>query len=50
MNSPGFDIDYSEVIALENQEDFLVDVADKYLEWALLVEQIKNSKRAAAAG
>jgi len=34
-----FDIDFSEVQAVENQEDFLAMVAGKYLDWVLLTEQ-----------
>lgn len=36
-----FDIDFSEVTALENQEDFLANLAGKYLDWVFLTEQIK---------
>ncbi|MFQ5677370.1 MAG: TolC family protein [bacterium] len=36
-----FDIDFSEVVALENQEDFLASLAGKFLDWAFFVEQIK---------
>jgi outer membrane protein TolC len=34
-----FDIDISEVIALENEEDFLIQAAARFLDWALLTEQ-----------
>lgn len=36
-----FDIDFSEVQALENQEDFLAGVAGKFLDWVFLTEQKK---------
>ncbi len=36
-----FDIDFSEVQALENQENLLVGAADKFLDWVLLTEQRK---------
>lgn len=36
-----FDIDFSEVEALENQEDFLANSASKFLNWVLLTEQGK---------
>lgn len=34
-----FDIDFSEVLARENQEDFLAGSAKKFLEWVFLVVQ-----------
>jgi hypothetical protein len=34
-----FDIDFSEVQVVENQEDFLAMAAGKYLDWVLLTEQ-----------
>ena len=34
-----YDIDFSEVQSLENQEDFLASVAGKFLDWVLLTEQ-----------
>lgn len=34
-----FNIDFSEVQALENQENFLLDVAVRFVDWALAVEQ-----------
>ena len=36
-----YDIDFSEVQSLENQEAFLADAATKYLQWALLTEQVE---------
>lgn len=36
-----FDIDFSEVEALENQEDFLAKLAGKFFDWVFLTEQIK---------
>ncbi len=36
-----FDIDFSEVQALENQENFLTEAAGKFLEWAFFDEQLK---------
>ncbi len=36
-----FDIDLSQVMAVENEEVFLFDAANKYLDWVLLVEQQK---------
>jgi len=36
-----FDIDFSEVRALENQEDFLASSAFRFLEWVFLSEQKK---------
>jgi len=36
-----FDIDFAQTQALENQEDFLADMADKFLDWVLLTEQKK---------
>ncbi|MCH7673371.1 TolC family protein [candidate division KSB1 bacterium] len=36
-----FDIDFSEVVALENQEDFLATLAGKFLDWVFFMEQIK---------
>jgi outer membrane protein TolC len=36
-----FDIDFSEVEALENQEDFLANSAAKFLDWVILTEQKK---------
>lgn len=34
-----YDIDFSEVQSLENQENFLASVAGKFLDWVLLTEQ-----------
>jgi outer membrane protein TolC len=34
-----YDIDFTEVQALENQEGFLVSMADRFLDWVLLTEQ-----------
>jgi len=34
-----FDIDASEIIALENEENFLTESANKFLNWIFLVEQ-----------
>ncbi|MGB2980174.1 MAG: TolC family protein [Candidatus Zixiibacteriota bacterium] len=34
-----YDIDFSDVQALENQEDFLANSAAKFLDWVLLTEQ-----------
>ena len=34
-----FDIDASEIIALENEENFLTESASKFLHWVFLVEQ-----------
>ncbi len=34
-----YDIDFSEVRAIENQEDFLAAIAGKFLDWVLLTEQ-----------
>ncbi len=36
-----FDIDFSEVQALENQENFLANSAGKFLGWTFLTEQMK---------
>lgn len=36
-----YDIDFSDVQALENQEDFLANSASKFLDWVLLTEQKK---------
>jgi outer membrane protein TolC len=36
-----YDIDFSEVEALENQENFLASWADKFLDWVFLTEQKK---------
>ena len=36
-----FDIDFSEIQALENEEDFLAKSAGKFLNWAFLTEQMK---------
>ena len=36
-----FDIDFSQVQAVENQEDFLAMTAGKFLDWVLLTEQRK---------
>ena len=36
-----FDIDFSEVAAIENMEDFLTDSAAKYLDWVFLTEHRK---------
>jgi outer membrane protein TolC len=36
-----FDIDLSQVMAVENEEVFLFQAANKYLDWVLLVEQQK---------
>lgn len=36
-----FDIDFSDVQAKENMEDFLASSADKFLDWAFLTEQKK---------
>ena len=36
-----FDIDFSEVVALENQEDFLATLAGKFLDWVFFTKQIK---------
>jgi len=36
-----YDVDFSEVQALENQEDFLASSADKFLDWVFLTEQKK---------
>ncbi len=40
-NLKQFDIDLSEIIALENQEDFLALQASKFLDWVFLLEQMK---------
>ena len=34
-----YDIDFTEVQVLENQEGFLVSIADRFLDWVLLTEQ-----------
>ena len=34
-----YDIDFSEILILENQEDFLAQCASKFLDWVLLSEQ-----------
>ncbi|MBN4081106.1 TolC family protein [Caldithrix abyssi] len=34
-----FDIDFSEVQSVENQEDFIASVAGKFLDWVLLTKQ-----------
>jgi outer membrane protein TolC len=39
-----YDVYNSEVIALENQEDFLLEVGAKFLEWVLAEEQIRIAK------
>ncbi|GAJ07927.1 unnamed protein product, partial [marine sediment metagenome] len=36
-----FDVDFSEVRAIENLENFLTDSARKFLDWVLLTEQRK---------
>lgn len=36
-----FDVDVSEVVALERQEDFLLEVGTKFLAWVLAEEQIR---------
>jgi len=36
-----YDVDFSKVQALENQEDFLASSADRFLDWVLLTEQKK---------
>lgn len=36
-----FDVDFTEVQALENQEVFLAEAMTKYLNWVLLTEQVK---------
>ena len=38
-NLKRFDIDFSDVQALENMEGFLASCADKFLDWVLLTEQ-----------
>ena len=40
-NLKRFDIDFSDVQALENMEGFLAKCADKFLDWVLLTEQMK---------
>ena len=40
-NLKQYDIDLSEIIAIENQEDFLTVQAAKFLDWAYLLEQKK---------
>lgn len=40
-NLKRFDVDFSEVQAFENMENFLVSSADKFLDWVLLTEQKK---------
>jgi outer membrane protein TolC len=40
-NLKQFDIDFSDVEALENMEGFLASSADKFLDWVLLTEQKK---------
>jgi outer membrane protein TolC len=39
-----YDIDYSELMAIENQEDFLAESGAKFLGWVLLTEQIRILK------
>ncbi len=39
-NLKQFDIDFSKIQALENQEDFLAGAAAKFVDWALLTEQM----------
>lgn len=38
-NLKQFDIDFSEVLALENQESFLANSSSKFLDWVFLIEQ-----------
>lgn len=40
-NLKQYDIDVSEIGSLENQEDFLAESADKFLDWVFLTEQTK---------
>jgi len=39
-----YDIDFTEVQILENQESFLVDLAGRFLDWVLLTEQKRISE------
>ncbi len=39
-----FDVKTSEVVALENQEDFLLEVGQKFIEWVLAWEQIRIAR------
>jgi outer membrane protein TolC len=39
-----YDIDFTEVQTLENQEGFLVDLAGRFLDWVLLTEQKRISE------
>ena len=36
-----FDIDFADIRAIENQEDFLAEAAGKFLDWVLLTQQAK---------
>lgn len=39
-----YDADYSEIVAAENQEDFLAESGMKFLDWVLLTEQLRILK------
>ncbi len=39
-----YTVDFTEIQALENQEGFLVDLGDRFLDWTLLWEQIRIAK------
>jgi hypothetical protein len=41
FNLKQYDIDLSEIIAIENQEEFLAEQASRFLDWVFLLEQMK---------